>query len=362
MECPHCQKTIEHNSWTCTHCGSQVGGGIVFVTGISGSGTDRIMQTVVNMARDNGKDVILFDVGETMRKRAQRIDPGVAWDRILDVSPTALRLLRDSAFQEIADSIQAHPNILHIVDMHLCFRWKAYLTKGFEPFALRAFLRYARCFINIIEDLPKIERRLQGTAWGRRKLLELLIWRDEELFLTDICADICGRVDSFAVASAEPVSEIYRIIWHPEVSRVYLSFPITGILEDKAARREIQGFRDRLREFLVVFDPYACKDYDETYRRKEMKALRREVGETTVDRDFRFIDQANAVVVYYPKKVPSKGVDSEMKHAAGIGKPVYLYCPEDLGGGPFQPQPDEIRTDPDEFLELLRDRLGGGER
>jgi len=320
------------------------------------------MRAVVDMARENGKEVVLFDVGETMREQARRTDPGVSWDRILDISPTALRLLRDSAFREIAHSIRSKPHVLHIVDMHLCFRWRAYLTKGFEPFTLRGFLRHARCFINVVEDLPRIQERLQATAWGRRELLELLIWRDEELFLTDICADICGRVDSFAVASSEPASEIFRIIWHPDVRRVYLSFPITGILEDEAARREIEIFRDRLRELVVVFDPYACKDYDETYRRQEMKVLRREVGQTTVDRDFRFIDQADAVVVYYPKKAFSKGVDSEMNHAAGIGKPVYLYCPDDIGGGPFQPPADEIRKDQHEFLELLRDRLGGGER
>jgi nucleoside 2-deoxyribosyltransferase len=89
-----------------------------------------------------------------------------------------------------------------------------------------------------------------------------------------------------------------------------------------------------------------------------MRALRKEVGETTVDRDFKFIDQADAVVVYYPKKVDSKGVDSEMRHAVETGKPIFLYCPEDLGGGPFQVPANQVRSNPEDFMNLLKEELG----
>jgi hypothetical protein len=292
-----------------------------------------------------------------MYKYARENDPGVVWERILDASPRILRLLRALAFQEISADVKSERDTVHIVDLHLCFRWKAYLTKGFEPYILNALRPYVRCFINIIEDLPKIQERLAGSAWGKRELKELLVWRDEELFLTDLFADVCGRVRSYLVAEAEPPTEICRLIWHPEVPKVYLSFPITGIMKDHEARDEILAFRDKIREFLVVFDPYASKDYDETYQRSEMESLRREVGETTVDRDYRFIDQADAVVVYYPKKVPSKGVDSEMRHAWDAGKPIFLYCPEDLGGGPFQPSASHVCHDRVEFLGLLKSRL-----
>ncbi len=357
MKCPHCGTRQEHNTWKCTSCGESIEGGIVFVTSISGSGTDEIMQSVVRMAKGEGKKVILQDVGELMRKYAKRDDPDVSWDRILDASPRVLRLLRALAFQEISNSIESNFDTLHIIDLHLCFRWKVYLTNGCEPYILSRFIPHVRCFINIIEDLSKIQSRLEETSWQKREILELLIWRDEELFLTDLFAGICGRVDSYAVASGEPISEIYRMIWHPEVRKVYLSFPITGIIDDEEARKEIEQFRDIIREFLVVFDPYVSKDYDETYQRDEMKALRKEVGETTVDRDYRFIDQADAVVVYYPRRVASKGVDSEMRHAIDIGTPIYLYSPEDLGGGPFQPIAQHISHNTEEFVSFLRKNL-----
>src|SRR5207247_10858868 len=116
-------------------------------------------------------------------------------------------------------------------------------------------------------------------------------------------------------------------------------------------------FRDRVREFVVVFDPYACKDYDETYQLEEVKPLRKQLSEATVDRDFRFIDQADVVVVYYPRKVASKGVDAEMAHARRTGKPIYLYSPESPSEGPFAVPPKDFRSNSDEFLALLRKEL-----
>lgn len=357
MICPHCEEKLSHNVWKCTKCETAIGGGIVFVTSISGSGTDEILKLVVRIAKKQNHKVLLHDVGELMYKYAKRHDREVSWERILEASPRVLRLYRVLAFEEISNSVDSNPDILHIIDLHLCFRWKTCLMKGFEPYILRSFIPFVRCFINIIEDLSKIQSRLADTSWGKRDFHELLIWRDEELFLTDIFADICERVDSYVIASAEPPSEIFRIIWHPEVTKVYLSFPITGILEDKEAKKEIESFRDQIREFVVVFDPYASKDYDETYQYEESKAIRKAVGETTVVRDYRFIDQAEAIVVYYPLKVPSRGVDSEMRHAIEIGKPIYLYCPEDLGSGPFLPLADYICNDPDKFIDRLREKL-----
>lgn len=355
MKCT-CGMLHRHNTWQCGKCGQRLEGGVVFVTSISGSGAETVVSRIKQVAShpDHAHAVQVHDVGGIMHRFACENEPDVRWDRILDADPRMLRLLRALAFQEITHQIQLQPDHLHIIDLHLSFRWFAYLTQGFEPHILSSFADRVRCYINLIEDLAALKERLAGTAWGERKILELLIWRDEELFLTDLFADIFGRVDAYAVSAKEPPTEIERLIWHPEVPKVYLSFPITHILGDTAALEEIMKFRDRVRKFLVVFDPYACKDYDETYTRTEMTALRRQVGETTEDRDYRFIDQADAVVVYYPRRVASKGVDAEMKHARRTGKPIFLYCPEDPGGGPFAVPATHCRSDREEFMQLLR--------
>jgi len=309
MQCPACKKFDAANAWTCKACGAPVKGGVVFVTSVSGSAADVQLARVVKEAKrkGHGHSVMLHDVGESMRRFAEEDDPGVNWARILDADPKMLRHLRARVFQDLAYQIRSKPGVLHIVDLHLTFRWLAYLTKGLEPHMLEPFKPHVRCFINLIEDLPMVQERLEKMGWGRRQVLELLIWRDEELFTTTLFADLCGRVACHAVANAEPPSLIERLIWHPEIRKVYLSFPITNLQGDRKAQREIEEFRDRLREFVVVFDPYACKDYDETYQLEEVKPLRKQLSEATVDRDFRFIDQADVVVVYYPRKVASKG-------------------------------------------------------
>ncbi len=335
-------------------------GGVVFVSGVSGTGTGEYLQRVVEEARAAGHahEVEVHDVGQIMREYAERDNPGVNWDLILDADEVQLRLLRSLALEQVAGSIAAQPAALHLIDMHLSFRWRAFLTKGIDVHALEPFRPKVRCFVNLIQDLSQLQERLKSTTWGDREILELLVWRDEELFLSTLYADMLDRSSCFVLPVAEPAAMLERIIWHPEVSRVYLSFPITAIQDDDAAKEEIRQFRDRLRESAVVFDPYASKDYDETYTRPEMRALRKQIGEVTKVRDFRFIDQAQAVVVYYPRRVESKGVDAEMLHAHKTGKPIYVYCPEDLGGGPFAVAPSHFRSDPDQYLTLLKEHLG----
>jgi adenylate kinase len=246
MQCPHCKQTHTKNTWVCRACGKSIDGGVVFITGISGScANEKLIEVVKEATQSEGHShaVKTHDVGTLMYEHALEDDPDVRWDRILDASPSVLRLLRALAFQDISREVASSPNDLHLIDIHLCFRWKAYLTKGFEPRIINSFIPNVRCFINVIEDLPKIQKRLQATAWGKRKILELLVWRDEELLLTDILAGISGRVNAFAVAAGEPPTIIERLIWHPELRKAYLSFPITGIKKDKAARRESEPTR-----------------------------------------------------------------------------------------------------------------------
>ena len=357
MDCKSCGRFWRRNLWKCPECGANIKGGIVFVTGISGSGVREVLKKVKQEAENHKHKVLLHDIGQIMRSHAHDDDPDVRWEKILDVDEKALRHLRALAFQDLTYGIKFNRDALHLVDLHLSFRWRAYLMKGFEPHIVDKFAPQVRCFINIVEDLSKIHQRLKDTSWGDRRILELLIWRDEELFLADLFANACGRVSCFAIAASEPPSVIEQIIWHPEKKKVYLSFPITHLKDDHTAQKEITDFRDRVREFLIVFDPFATKDYDETYKKQELGALRKEVGETTEDRDYRFIDQADAVVVYYPAKVPSTGVDAEMNHARRTGKDIYLYSPEDPKGGPFVVPPDYFRSNTQEFIELLKEKL-----
>ncbi len=165
MKCRSCGELDSRNTWLCPKCGASIEGGVVFVTGISGSGVEQKLKEVVAAAEKHKHGVRIHDVGYLMYKHALQHDPDVKWDRILDASPRVLRLLRALAFQDISSAVTGHPEELHLIDLHLCFRWKAYLTKGFEPYILGGFVPHVRCFINIVEDLANIQERLEKTAW-----------------------------------------------------------------------------------------------------------------------------------------------------------------------------------------------------
>jgi nucleoside 2-deoxyribosyltransferase len=258
---------------------------------------------------------------------------------------------------EVTNECNKNLNKLHVIDLHLTFRWKAYLTKGFNPHILEPFRSYARLFINVVEDLTKVQNKLLESSWGDRHIIEPLYWRDEEKYLTDIFADICGLERAYVMGCSEPPAEMEKLIWHPDIKKVYLSFPITNIIKDKEAKKEITDFKDEIREFLMLFDPHSVKDYDDTYVFEEMREIRKEVGHTTEERDYRLIDQADAVVVYFPKHVGSKGVDAEMNYARQTGKPIYKYTPGKKEEGPFAVPPSHFSDNPKEFVKLLKEKL-----
>ena len=106
-----------------------------------------------------------------MHEYAKLHDPDIQWDRILDADDRAKRYLRALAFQKISYEVVSNPTSMHLIGLHISFRWQVgHITKGFEPHLLQPFSPYVRCFINVIDDLPKIQDRLYKTSWGKRSM------------------------------------------------------------------------------------------------------------------------------------------------------------------------------------------------
>ncbi len=109
-----------------------------------------------------------------------------------------------------------------------------------------------------------------------------------------------------------------------------------------------------------MFDPYAIKDYDLTYQVPEMKEIAKELGDQTEERDFRFIDQSEVLVAFFPEDVPSKGVERELLHAKTTGKLIYLCHPKaTVAGGPFVVAPDFAASNREELETTLRAHFEG---
>jgi len=91
---------------------------IVVVTGMVGVDKKSYLERVCQFAGENGKEVLLCNVGDRMYAEAPDIPPG----KILDIQMKRLNSLRRSVFKDIIAKAKKAPNL--IVNTHATFRWR----------------------------------------------------------------------------------------------------------------------------------------------------------------------------------------------------------------------------------------------
>jgi len=354
---PRCGEYNSPYASACAGCRSSLTGGIIFSASQSGTAQREYLEKVKDRISGSSKQCHMHDVARIMEDFARDFDPNINWDKVLDRPEEELRFRRAQAFGEIKQKIKNHPEDIHIIACHLTFRWRAYLTRGFDPHLMSGIHQNLRLFATIIDGINDVHERLAATDWGDRKRLELALGRDEEIFVTGLLADIYRR-PHYIVARQEPPENLSELVLNPWRPKAYLSFPITALKNDAEATAKIQKVRDTIRQWLVVFDPYAIKDYDLTYQVPEMENITKELGEQTEQRDFRFIDQSEILIAFFPKDVSSIGVEAELRHAKTTGKIIYL-CYPGKHKGPFSVPPDYFASSEKELIELIRSHFDG---
>jgi len=248
--------------------------------------------------------------------------------------------------------------------------------------AIRNF--HPNVIIVLIEELHavwqrvNILRELQGKTRSRFRLSELLAWRSASLWVADILAGVL-KIPRYIVGVKHPPEMLYRLLFKPEILRVYASFPIGETRGYQDMRSKIDEIRYRLHEEFCVFDPLAiddrvvvnkleavesgaemlsggklvlnkqdrwplkdgfpmCEDEDKLYpieiELDEVKEVRTSVDNHIRIRDFLLINDVDAVVVIRPYIMgkATTGVTREVAHANEVGKPVYFYWPPEDGG------------------------------
>jgi adenylate kinase len=317
---------------------------------MSGSGRREYISKVQKLASEQGKDFCVVHVGEKMYEKSEDLGYPIPNGTILDTSERHLDYLRGLVFEDIIRLKQK--NVL--IDTHACFRWHKHLTKAFDYYYLSKL--NPDLYVTITDTIYSIYGRMQKNQWkGRNNLTELLAWRDEETFVTKTFAKI-QKKPHFLVARDEPPQTLYNIIFEPRMKKTYLSYPISGA--ESRSMKKVQEVRDELRKSLVVFDPMSIRDIDwltlaltkkkkgnRNYSipftdtdcsRKEIKVNLSELEnvstylkDQTIARDYELISQSDFVsVYYYDPKLPSPGVEREIRFAKDGGKPVFLYLPE----------------------------------
>jgi adenylate kinase len=353
----------------------------IVVTGISGAGRGSYLSEVEGLARADGKSIRIFETGDMMFETAKKLGIEIPEDKILDLSPSTLNFLRTTVFEQIMRESKDVKDI--IISTHACFRWKKHIIQAFDFHYLDQIRPDA--YVSVIDSITSIRARQETMSqWrGQLSMKDILVWRDEEVFVTKSIADFQRRT-FYIIPRDEPPDTLFRLLYRTGTRKVYLSYPMTHTGTDEEDMKRKDAFRDRLRGAgMVVFDPISIGDgelltyladarrkgeskiaYSKgktavTFDIKEAEEVSDDVNDQIVARDYQLIDQSDMIVVYYFLPVMSPGVLSEMTYGFTNKKNVYAMF-KGQESPFFRYYSTKIFQDEDALFGYLKEKAEGG--
>ena len=322
---------------------------IVVVTGMVGVDKKSYLEKVCQLAGENGKEVLLCNVGDAMYAEAPDIPPG----KILDIQMKRLSSLRRSVFKDIIAKAEKAPNL--IVNTHATFRWRHGLFPAVDFDQMRQL--NTDMYICLIDGVSSLHTRLAAEHSAEHTLKDLIVWREEEIIGTEmLCKGINENIPFYCLArgTEELTTEtFYGLVFDGQSKKAYLSFPMTAIEDMGRVRIEIDEFRQMMKQSFICFDP---GDLEESYLplkaqrasekgldyvevtalgRKvrldlhEVRQIERDINSQIYARDFMLIDQSEMIISFIPamddgRAAISSGVERELQHAHEAAKEVYV--------------------------------------
>ena len=356
---------------------------IIFASGISGSDRLEYLQEAL------GGKARIVDIGRRMFEKSAELGIRIPEGKILDMDPFALNYLRAVTFEELLGEVEQYRGDSGedlVISTHVCFRWKKHLTPAFNFYYLNRI--NPDVYITIVDNAERVKIRLEKTQWrGRLKLKDIVVWRDEETFLTEMLADYQQK-PFYIIARNEPPSVLLDLIDKVEKPRLkggettlkaYLSYPITHVIGSPELFEEKDKLKETLREAgIIIFDPITIDEAqliglaeerrEEGYVEVEEEGTRisipvSEIEEAKIDildqivaRDYKLIDQSDMIIVFYPTKAISPGVLNEIHYGFTHNKDVYAIFPYEKRSPFFEYYTTRIFKSPEELLNNIQDR------
>lgn len=329
----------------------------VIATGIPGCGRKNYLPRWEAYCRERGKNVKFFPVAEMMFQEAERIGRKLNRKNILYGDPDLLSAYHLAVFHRIQGEIamSGHQYDAIVPAFHSFFYWQKRFQRAYDRSLLNLFS--PDLFVTFIDDGAKILERLSGRAqWQDEKLTaqKILDWQNIEVETTSGIADLMPK-PFFTLAVEQPISTLYKLVFHPEIEPVYIAMPITH-LKSQSARAKIDAFIKRLDRYFTVFNPLAIEvsgavQLDEP--NVDMAPYHH-----TVHRDlYWLIRQVEKVIVYWPEgPVSSPGAHHETHEAFTKTKDVWVIHPS-KEASPFVPHFSmKLFRGEDAFFEFLDER------
>ena len=297
----------------------------------------------------------------------------------------------------VGEAIGKIAKLLGRADLSIVSLHASHLCAGIFAFPCTAAsvkLLRPNIFLTLFDDVYACHEKLQ-TAGYPFKYSQLLTWRQIECGIVDNLAVACN-VENIYLAAKHPGITAYRLIFEPEIPRIYSASQITAVRDKPRLRAAIEAHRRWLHEQFAVFDPTTIDDrllvnyipqppgrrktfsvnsdarwpYDlaglgesfaslvtdaeaifplslnvrealELSKPAEQSSDRSIIDVQIRHRDFRYIDQVDIVSAHRPLlgKHESSGVAAEKTYAANVaGKTVVEYSTKaDLSGRGSKP-------------------------
>lgn len=357
----------------------------VIITGISGSQLSDYVENCLSIGNQmGGSHWTHFHYGKKMYeldKEKNRISSYKDWEEGILRRNFSLPYLRDITFDQLLitkseiESEEKNNKVdqVLIISTHATFWDNKTLLPGINPTRLMEL--DPNMFITLIDDVIDCWDRLLNTGqskWSDLSPVDILEWREIEIFTTNLLASICGQRNNpkpfYLIEKRYNPEIVVDLILDRKKKKYYRSYPISFVKNQPEVKAEADRIEDELGKKVILFDPMGIQDYDRKSDLKQKysewclnkgfsesdsswKDIERHLSHQTVSRDHRLIDQSDGIVVYYPellyyykkdkkfeeaRLVPfSSGVLDEMHYAIQNGKSVYLVWTSEKDAGPF---------------------------
>jgi hypothetical protein len=227
----------------------------------------------------------------------------------------------------------------------------------------------------MLDNVEMVHHRLHTEHDIDATLKDCMVWREEEIIVTELLAHAMGCHENFYILSRgrqeETLETCLRLITRPDMKKVYPSFPMSHVVDMPDVLAEIDEFRAAIAEHFIAFDP---ADVDEKLlldqavkaakaghdwvdvtphasggradqepvrvRVREVLDIASDVDGQIYSRDFKLIDQCDMIVSLIPELdggIPalSSGVERELQHAWEHTKEVYVVWKPAKPPSPF---------------------------
>mgnify|MGYP002368836074 CR=1 FL=1 len=306
-----------------------------------------------------------------MYREAPDVRPG----RILDLSLSRLNSLRRAVIKDIISESRGTPNL--VVNTHATFRWRHGLFSAFDFDQMR--LLEPDLFVCLVDNIETVHHRLHRDHVIDATLKDCMVWREEEILATELLSQAVTGSKFYILSRGRHTDTrrtLFRLVCRPDLKKVYPSFPMSHVVDMPDVLAEIDGFRAKLAEHFITFDPgdvdekllleraiAAARDGKEfldvaphsfagskavgdaiRVRVREVLDIAGDIDGQIYMRDFKLIDQSDMIVSLVPelpgrdgKDIPglSSGVERELQHAYEITKEVYVVWKPKVEPSPF---------------------------